>query len=565
MQGIVRTEISAALHAAGIVAPSRNDALTVGATSYLLGYYTLENGRIRVHAVQENANTHRQVKWLDLDSDPVGGALQVGEALAKKIGDRTRPFGSKNPTAIRAWGEGLASTDAGARMAAFEKAISLDPDFGEAYAVLAETKALTGDRAGLMNVLDRARGRQNLFTDLDRARLDLMRAEVTGNGGARRTALVALSRLNTTDARTLEQLAEMEFVARRFQASADAYRNALALAPDNPTFLNQLGYAEALQGNLDRARDALERYARAEPDSANPLDSLGDACFFNGRFGEAEKYYLQAWDKQKNPAGLDLLKAAEARLMTGDTAGADAIYKRYSDVRRSDRDPLINVEGARWRYVEGRRKEAIAAMESFAKSAPGDLAAYAHAHLVIWYLVAGQPGSAQDHAAAAVQTAQAPGSRAMAVASRFLAQPRSNAAAWAAAADQTFGPGPSLLKTSALAFGLLLSRQFGPASQVFQTLYQSSSPAADGLPRTLYAWTLVETSRKVDATPLVQTYPLPFANAGEALFATLAFPRFLEVRATVLEAQGKNTEAGQMRSLYQKLRGDLPSIYDNRR
>ena len=40
----------------------------------------------------------------------------------------------------------------------------------------------------------------------------------------------------------------------------------------------------------------LEAYGKLPDQKTNSLDSLGEAYFMNGRFAEAEKYFLQAYD-----------------------------------------------------------------------------------------------------------------------------------------------------------------------------------------------------------------------------------------------------------------------------
>ena len=287
---------------------------------------------------------------------------------------------------------------------------------------------------------------------------------------------------------------------------------------------------------------------------------MGEAYFFLGQFPDAEKSFLEAHDRTPSKTGVELLKAAQARLFTGDVSGADVIFRRYTDLRRSLHDPLLEVESARWKYIEGKQQEAISGLSAFAAAGVPDYSAYANAQLAIWYLVAGQPGPAQDRAAAAMQSAQMPPVRAAATVSRFLTQPKPDSSQWMIAAEQVFGPASSPLKTTAIGYGLLLSRQFAPASEVFRSMYQQTQPALDGQVRTLYAWTLVETSRKADAVPLVATYPMPF-GPGEALFSTLTFPRFFAVRSAAMQAQGNDAESAKALAVFRKFPGDLPSIF----
>jgi tetratricopeptide (TPR) repeat protein len=376
-------------------------------------------------------------------------------------------------------------------------------------------------------------------------------AELTGNIDERRRALVALSRLSTTDSRVVAQLGELDYNLRHLDMAVDELRSALALDPENPTLLNMLGYAQVLNGNLDGARDAFERYRTAAPNDVNPLDSLGEAYFFAGKFAEAERTFLEAHDKMAVKSGVELMKAAQARLYTGDIAGADGIFQRYAEIRRSARDPFAGLEAARWRYIEGKQKEAVSAAEAVAANGTGDVGAYANAELAIWYTVVGQSGPAQERAARALQLATSPQVRAASAIARFVTQPKEDPSQWLIAAEQTFGPATSPVKTIAIAYGLLLSHQFGPASEPFRTLYQQTPPGLDGQVRALYAWTLVETSRKADAVPLVQIYPMPF-GPGEPLFSTLVFPRFLSVRATALDATGDHAAARQSLDLFHK-------------
>ena len=98
-----------------------------------------------------------------------------------------------------------------------------------------------------------------------------------------------------------------------------AFQKALDLEPQDVALLNSLGYAAAYAGELAAGMGALRRYQALRPKDANPLHSMGDINLASGRLAEAERFYLQA--AQKDPDflnGGDLLKAAMAHLMTAD-------------------------------------------------------------------------------------------------------------------------------------------------------------------------------------------------------------------------------------------------------
>ena len=62
-----------------------------------------------------------------------------------------------------------------------------------------------------------------------------------------------------------------------------------------------------------------------------------------------------------------------------------------------------------------------------------------------------------------------------------------------------------------------------------RTAYQTTNPAADGLPRTLYAAALVKAGRADEARPLLKLWPLP-ESASDSLLQSVTYPRFLELR-----------------------------------
>src|ERR1019366_9843718 len=78
-------------------------------------------------------------------------------------------------------------------------AIATDPDFVPPYRLLAQIKAQRQDRAGALATLDQALTRGNAVPELDRARLELESAELTGNPDARQSALAKLVKPDSGD------------------------------------------------------------------------------------------------------------------------------------------------------------------------------------------------------------------------------------------------------------------------------------------------------------------------------------------------------------------------------
>ncbi len=383
-----------------------------------------------------------------------------------------------------------------------------------------------------MQVMEQARPRLATFDDLDRARLELLDAELSNRPEERRRALVAISRLVTTDSAPLQRLADIEMQRRDFHAAAEFLKNALALKTDDVTVLNTLGYAEANAGNLAESRTALERYRSLQPDQPNPLDSLGETSFILGQFEEAEKYFLQA--QSISPGflgGIELAKAGQARLMRGDVKGADELYLRYVGPIDAAH-PLNGIRVAQWQYLTGRRKEAI---DAIAKTA-GPAVPYAEAQQTVWAVAANSMDVAEVAAAGC-----APNPTLSALCRGLLGSPASV---------------PGALGETIRVYRMIGHRDFKAALPELKRLYERADPLTDGEIRTLYAWALAETGNMTEAAKLVEAYPLFIGASGDVLLKPFMFPRFLAVRAAVRQHQGKTDEASKLSALYRQYAGE---------
>src|ERR1700729_1139073 len=109
--------------------------------------------------------------------------------------------------------------------------------------------------------------------------------------------------------------------------------------------------------NLNGARQAIQEYEKLAPADANALDSLGEVSFFLGDFESAAKYFEQAAKENRG----EFMKAAEARLMTGDLKAADTLAAKYLGSAQS---PRAAYQMAQWEFVTGRKAAGIALMKT---------------------------------------------------------------------------------------------------------------------------------------------------------------------------------------------------------
>jgi Flp pilus assembly protein TadD len=327
------------------------EAQGMSATLYVHGYFDRRNGPgrpLHFEIAVEDAARRAMNGRTSVDGD----LLAASDSTARLIDGSARPFSTSNAAAAEAWGKHD-----------YERAVSLDPDFGAAWLVWVQSLAESHDSARASAIAARALSRPSLRTNVCRAQIEVAAAAVREDQSARASALTELMKLVPNDPTLPRSLAEAELRARHFPEAARALKQTLRMEPANVAAMNLLGYAYALAGDMDAAQKAFEEYRRQPGQEANALDSLGEAFFLNGQFSQAEKLFLEA--HAKNHAllqGGDLAKAAYARWLTGDLTAADEIMKRYFDFRGQQGDLLVPWRRATWLYATGRSEKAFAAL-----------------------------------------------------------------------------------------------------------------------------------------------------------------------------------------------------------
>jgi tetratricopeptide (TPR) repeat protein len=538
------------ISAPGISAES-SQAVAAGAT--LLGYgdYSVRNGKLEARLTLEDSRAIKARKVIVV-SAPAGDVLGAGTALARQISDKSVPYGTRNPQALEAYAKALESSDVAVREVGLGAALAADPDFVPPYRLLAEAKA-ERDRAGAVATLDQALARGNAISEVDRARLELEYADLSGNADARQSALVKLVKLDSGDPGAWRSLGDAMMNRHDYRQAQEAYQKASALEPEDIALLNLTGYAAGQAGNLDPAMSALRRYAALRPNESNPLDSMGDVQLSAGRLADAENFYLQAARKDPNfDNNGSLIKAAVARLLTGDVSGANNLAEQYLAARVQAKDPIVDYRRAQWTWISGRRKAAAQQMGAFALASESgplrDIASRAYAELAVWSLVSGDRDGAASLAEKALSIA-GPASAGNALVARFLAQPPASSSEWAVRAEQQFpGPAQSAIKNFSLAYALLINQQFEPAMLLFRQMWENGSPTADeGLP-VMLAWCYLETGHLKEAAPLLRSNPIPSAN-GTTPYTGFYIPRVLYLRGLLAEKEGRT---GDARAYYDK-------------
>ncbi len=540
------------------ISAERSLATLSGATEVGYGDYFASGGKLRVELTLRDAAGLRTLRVLHAEA-PDKDVYAAATSLARQIAPDASAFGTKNPAAIEAYATGL--EDAAASGEAATRAIAADPNFAPAYRMLAAARMRQQDRDGALAALAEAARRGDAIPPAERARDAVEEATLRNDSAARRRALAEVVKYAPGDQEAWAVLAALSYASRDYPQAITAFQRILEAQPGNAEALNQLAYAYANTGNQQQALAALQRYKALRPDDPNVLDSTGDVYLIGGKTAEAAQLYLETYKKDPHfQGGGDIYKAAMAKLMSGDIAGADAIEKQSDDARAAAHDPALSYRQAQWSWLSGRRKEAYQQMAAFAQeSEKGPLreaASAAYSDLAVWSLMLGKRDAAGEMARKALAVA-GPKSAAPALLVRFLTQPAANEAEWESRAGQLFRQnGAESVKDLWLAYALLLDKDFTGAGGALAR-FQASAIGSDESVPVLQAWTLVETGKALEAAPLLRYNPTPLMT-GPSLFVTLYFPRLYYLRAVVADKQGKHDEARANYQLFLKLSGDEP-------
>jgi tetratricopeptide (TPR) repeat protein len=547
------------------ISTERSLALAAGANRIGYGEYWNQGGRLEARLLLEDPETGKMMQVLSASSssrNPIDVASRLTRQIASQLSSQVAPYPTEKPGAVEAYVAALDSPEITTKTEQLEQAIEGDSGFAPPYLLLAQFRAQRQDRAGAVAVLDRALSHAGGMPAADRARIEFERATLRGDTEAAKKSLTAWTQSSPNDPLAWSAAATAAMGHHQYVEAAPAYQKALAIDADDVNGLNQLGYAAAYAGDWNTATQALIRYQNLRPADVNPLDSLGDINLAAGRLREAENFYLQA--TKKNPTflnGAGFFKAAMARLMTGDRAGADKIEEQYIAELTSAKDPLVEVHKAVWAWSTGRRKQAYQELAAFAASTESgplhELASQAYSQLAIWAVTSGDRSDAAKLAGKAVMLA-GPGTAGLAAAVRFLGQPSASAADWAARAEQSF-PQPALkgLKETALTYALLADQQYQAAADLLKEQYdRGSATVDDGLP-VLLAWTYLETGKPKEAAALLRFNPIP-PTSGVRPFSVFYFPRLFYLRGRVAQLAGSGEAARTQFGLFRQLSGDEP-------
>jgi len=244
-------------------------------------------------------------------------------------------------------------------------AVKADPNFCQAYILISD---LSHDPSEKQDALTRAKS-------------------LSGKAGAGERLLVqwlagvqeddyvpAIAAMNDLLARYPEDR-RLLFLAGRWLIHQERYsqgivilERAVALDPNYPAALNELGYAYSYSGDFDKGFAAMERYVALEPDQPNPHDSYGEILRLAGKFDAALEQYRMSI--RVDPNFGSELGVADTYALMGKEEDAREEYERAIVFASGESDRVeYELQSATTWIREGNRKQAEKALRDVAHHA----------------------------------------------------------------------------------------------------------------------------------------------------------------------------------------------------
>ena len=496
-------------------------AIATGVPRILHGYVSLAGGRLRLRAQLEDGAGGVMLESAEASGPREQGVLPLAAAVAKSLDASAGPAFTRSEKALEAYIEALEARSADPALASIERAVAADPDFGQAYLRWLRLALARQDRELAARVVSLARARGNAIAEADRARLEAEAAALSNDRSAQAKALSDLARATPADPAALRAAADAQARARNFTAAAALYEKAAALQPADLLLWNTLGYTYGLAGDLEGATRSLRRYESLRPKDANPLDSLGEVHFYNGRFAEAAALFRQAYERESGfNGGAAQAKAALSRWMSGDRAGAAKEIEAYLSRLRAAQDPLAAYRQAEWEYSTGDPKAAIEKMAAFAAQSANagrrEAAILGYRAAALWRLDQGNRGPALESAAAALRLAQGTNLAAVAGLAAFASNPSAPPAEWTSRAQRAVSdPRLDSFRAAMLGYALLFDHHPAEALAPLRRSAELEPPGPTASTPFLIAWAAADSGQGAIASETLRYTPiLPFYAAS---------------------------------------------------
>jgi len=358
---VLEQDLGSSASAAYSLVAGQSAAYQMQSTRVLLTTVEMRAGELSISSMLGNPGTLSNPRNVSTEAAPTE-LIPALDQLARQLDPRATPFSTRNQRALELFAAGFFSADVQLKLSRLHEAIGADPAFGLAYIALADLQA-AAKSPELANTLQLAALHRSSFTQLDKARFDLLQARYGQAPLAVQTsAASALATLLPNNGEALASLGSYFFLSGKVEDGEHALNRALQTNPANPRFRQQLAV-----GLLES-----RKYSAA----AQVFESLA-----------------------QNPGNNAVLpQLASCLLLSGNAAGANDVFAKFLR-------PILNPDArllleASWQALTGRRSQALQALSNH-RFADARVSNLAKSQMVLWQLLDKHTEAARQIAAGA--------------------------------------------------------------------------------------------------------------------------------------------------------------------
>ncbi len=298
-----------------------------------------------------------------LDSNPHPVLLVSALAVAACLAAMSAGCKSGSGAGERSWANPFARSEKPA-----EKT-SLDPVAAE----LAAAKRPAAKSGGIESLLPAKSSKRSAKSAVAQYDQDLIKARNLESSGKLDDARAAYEKLIALSADRYEAYHRLAVVCdrqRRHREALDLYTQAVERQAEDPELWNDLGYSLFLQGRLDQSERALAKAVAMAPRNARFRNNLGMVYGHQGRYDEAMEEFRQVGSDADAYYNMAFVLAAQgndegAKNCFHLALGVDPTYNKARDAllrfEEAEREPAgaldngpIVANGVRWEpYIEG--------------------------------------------------------------------------------------------------------------------------------------------------------------------------------------------------------------------
>lgn len=214
----------------------------------------------------------------------------------------------------------------------FEKAVAADPNFTQAYLLLAFVQP---SAKGFFDTFASAKNRVDEVSAGERLWILGVEAGFSGFPMKQREYYRKLVELHPQDERAHTLLGNSCFGQQEYALAIEAYEKATAIAPEFSPPYNALGYAHRFLGDYDSAKKAFKKYIELIPNDPNPHDSYAELLMKMGDYDASIESYRKALTFNPNFVASHIGIATNLNFKGEHLQGREQLEKLYAIARNN--------------------------------------------------------------------------------------------------------------------------------------------------------------------------------------------------------------------------------------